>query len=155
MGEQQQDEVITLSPEETEARLLSSVVLEFNDESLYLARDDRENLITFGDGQGKDWSIPFPEDEKARWKQMRRFRNLLVHGLPVFQRMAQSRFIPPSNGEILNMMLKFDPGLPVFQRMAQSRFIPPSNGEILNMMLKFDPSPMVWASRSKTSISTP
>ena len=86
MGDQQRDEVITLSPEETEARLLSSVILEFNDESLYLARDDRENLITFGDGQGKDLSIPFPEGERARWKQMRRFRNLLVHGVTRFSK---------------------------------------------------------------------
>ena len=84
MSEQQQDAVITISPEETEARLLSSVVLEYNDEAQYLARDDRENLLTFGDGKGEQFPIPFPEGEKILWKQMRRFRNLLVHGIPRF-----------------------------------------------------------------------
>ena len=84
MNERKEDKVITISPEEQEARLLSSVILEYNDESQYLARDDRENLITFGDGQGNRFPIPFPEGEKALWKQMRRFRNLIVHGFKRF-----------------------------------------------------------------------
>ena len=84
MSKRQQDEVITISTEEQETRLLSSVVLEYNDESQYLARDDRENLVIFGDGQGNQFSIPFPEGEKAVWKQLRRFRNLLVHGITRF-----------------------------------------------------------------------
>ena len=84
MDEGKQNLVITLSPEEQEARLLSSVILEYNDESQYLARDDRENLITFGDGQGNKFPIPFSEGEKVVWKQMRRFRNLIIHGVTRF-----------------------------------------------------------------------
>ena len=84
MNEEKQDEVITISREEREARLLSSVIFEYNDESQHLAKDDREDLITFGDGQGNKFPIPFSEGEKVLWKQMRRFRNLVVHGLTCF-----------------------------------------------------------------------
>ena len=84
MNDGRRDEVINISRDEQEARLLSSVILEYNDESQYLARNDRENLITFGDGQGNKLPIPFPEGEKVLWKQMRRFRNLIVHGFVRF-----------------------------------------------------------------------
>ena len=84
MNEGKQDKVISMSTEEQQARLLSSIVLEYNDESLYLARDDRENLITLGDGHGHKFPIPFPEGEKDLWKQVRRFRNLIVHGVTRF-----------------------------------------------------------------------
>ena len=77
-------EILTISPQEQEARLLSSVIFEYNDEPQSLARDDRENLITFGDGQGNKFPIPFPEGEKVLWKQMRRFRNLIIHGITRF-----------------------------------------------------------------------
>ena len=63
---------------------MSSFILEYNDEAQYLARDDREDLITFGDGQGNRFPIPLPEGEKVLWKQMRRFRNLIVHGFTRF-----------------------------------------------------------------------
>ena len=84
MNDGRQAKILNISREEQEARLLSSVILEYNDESQYLARDDRENLITFGDGQGNTFPIPFPEGEKVLWKQMRRFRNLIVHGFVRF-----------------------------------------------------------------------
>ena len=86
MNEGKRDKVITISisREEQEARLLSSVILEYNDESQYLARDDREDLITFGDGQGNKFPIPFSKCEKDLWKQMRRFPNLVVHGFTRF-----------------------------------------------------------------------
>ena len=84
MNDGRQDKVLNISREEQEARLLSSVILEYNDESQYLARDDRDNLITFGDGQGNKFPIPFPEGEKVLWKQIRRFRNLIVHGFTRF-----------------------------------------------------------------------
>ena len=84
MNNKRQAKVIILSPEEQESRLLSSVILEYNDESQNLARDDRENLISFGDGQGNTLSIPYSEGEKILWKQMRRFRNLIVHGTKRF-----------------------------------------------------------------------
>ena len=84
MNEGKQDQVISISLGEQQARLLSSVILEYNDESLSLARDDRENLITFGDGHGNKFPIPFPEGEKDLWKQVRRFRNLIVHGVTRF-----------------------------------------------------------------------
>ena len=84
MNEGNQDKAITISREEQEARLLSSVILEYNDESQYLARDDRKDLITFGDGQGNKFPIPFSEGEKVLWKQIRRFRNLVVHGFTRF-----------------------------------------------------------------------
>ena len=77
-------EILTISPQEQEARLLSSVIFEYNDESQSLARDDRENLITFGDGQGNKFPIPFPVGEKVLWKEMRRFRNLIIHGITRF-----------------------------------------------------------------------
>lgn len=84
MNDGRQNKVINISRDEQEARLLSSVILEYNDESQYLARDDREDLITFGDGQGNKFPIPFQEGEKVLWKQMRRFRNLIVHGFTRF-----------------------------------------------------------------------
>ena len=84
MNEGKQDQVISISLEEQQARLLSSVILEYNDESLSLARDDRDSLIAFGDGHGNKFPIPFPEGEKDLWKQVRRFRNLIVHGVTRF-----------------------------------------------------------------------
>ena len=63
MNDRKQTGVIGISHEEREARLLSSVILEYNDEAQYLARDDKESLITFGDGQGNKFPIPFPEGE--------------------------------------------------------------------------------------------
>ena len=77
-------EIFDISRQELEARLLSSVILEYNDESQNLARDDRENLITFADGHGNRLPIPFAEGEKVVWKQMRRFRNLVIHGITRF-----------------------------------------------------------------------
>ena len=84
MNDGRQDKIINISSDEQEARLLSSIILEYNDESQYLARDDRKELITFGDGQGNKFPIPIPEGEKVLWKQMRRFRNLIVHGFTRF-----------------------------------------------------------------------
>ena len=75
------EKLINISPEETQGRLLASLILEYNDDSLWLARDDRENLITFGDEQGNKSGIPFPEGERDLWKQMRVFRNLFIHGM--------------------------------------------------------------------------
>lgn len=84
MNERKQDKVITLMSGEHEARLLSSVILEYNDEPLHLARDDRESIITFVDSHGNEFPVPIPEGEKALWKQMRRFRNLFFHGITHF-----------------------------------------------------------------------
>ena len=95
MNKERQDKVIILSPEERDARLLSSVILEYNDECQNLARNDRENLISFGDGQGNTLSIPFSEGEKMLWKQMRRFRNLIVHGTIRFAEDGSITIHPP------------------------------------------------------------
>ena len=73
-------EIIDIQPLEAEARILTSFVLEYNEEAQQLARDDRHNLLSIADGQGGTVGIPIAGDEKRRWKEMRRFRNLLVHG---------------------------------------------------------------------------
>lgn len=85
MNRERSNEVLAISSYEQEARLLSSFILEYNDESQYMAKEDRTSVITFGDGQGNRHSIPFPEGEKDLWKQMRRFRNLIVHGIVSFK----------------------------------------------------------------------
>ena len=110
MNEGKQDKVITLAPGEYEARLLSSVILEYNDEPLHLARDDRENFITFADSHGNKSSIPIPEDEKALWKQMRRFRNLFFHGVTHF---AEDGSVTIHPSEIWKAS-RVDAGIPPF-----------------------------------------
>ena len=111
MNDGRQDKVLNISREEQEARLLSSVILEYNDESQYLARDDRDNLITFGDGQGNKFPIPFPEGEKVCGNKFGVFAISLCMGLPGLPRMVQSQSAPLRDGKLPGMMQALSPSL--------------------------------------------
>ena len=78
------EKALHLEATEIEARVLASVILEYNEEAQRLARDDRPYYLSFADGRGGVVGLPIPERDKLLWRQMRRFRNLIVHGLLQF-----------------------------------------------------------------------
>ena len=102
----------SISREEQYARLLSPVILEYNGESQYLARDDRKDLISIGDGQGNKFGqfLSQKRRESSAWKQMPgSLAVLLCMGLPVFPRMAQSESAPLRNGKLPSTREAFGP----------------------------------------------
>ena len=162
MNEGKQDQVISISLEEQQARLLSSVILEYNDESLALASTTTTRYKKTRSGL----LLQLRTVHHGRLALVRcQLQNpptsyLVGQRVVVVLEMTEKTSSPSATATAINSQFPSQKarktygnkygafaillfmGLPVLPRMAQSQFTPLSNGKIPNTMQTFNRSPM-------------